>query len=1091
MRTNTMSFQARLANLGLLAGLLLGLGGCPLQTPAAEVFLTGQAGIDVTASAVSPTVNQTITLTASPHGAAVINTSSATWSTSDSSVVSLNGGAGASITAVAHKIGSATITASAGGATGSVKITVIAQVGNVEVTGATSLDLGAESTYTAAVTDLSGKTIAAPVTWSAVGSVQVSGSAGTATTQKIRASALDMGTVSATAGNRTGAIQVNVSLGNATLSVAQADGTAFPTSIAGDQQVVARAQWEGQNKVKAAATDAQWSATGACSLGTSQGAQAQVIGNGSGTCTVTASSRGKTAKTMFNVVTVTAIKVTGDTTGALKLGASRTFTAVAMADATEVASVPVTWSQSNGALALAQGPSGTVTVTGAAVGQAMLTASVGAVTKPVTFGVDPVSLEIAASGTRVLMGGGATITVTPKGASTAGKFLAASGVALTGATGFDTVGAPVLTGQGLVTFTLSNATAESPSVKATYGTVTSNALAFSLSTVGTVVVSGPASPVRVGAKLDLSVTVKDNQGMTIAGGVPVTWADANGVLTVPSSTDIFSASATVSKLGASSLVATVRGVASAPYVVSAVPGMVILAAFQPTSVPVGGTATAAISVTDTNGVAISGITAAQLSVTSGDTSKVTVGSPTAVGQAFQVTATGVAVTGSPIALTAKWSNGTDTVTSTPAGLSVAAGTITWVGGACAASPLGPKTWRVSGFQGASAGGNAIVYDVYAALGTAASTASTKVASDGAAGVAKDVTVASVGADWRFGVVARASDGATSALVTCARGTTVASSAVAGNAFVLGSSGIYADDTASAVSATNPRPLFVVADATSKTERTAPRTSLSFGGGLVGIGASASDAAQVLYKRPATGEGADSYALPTVITNVKTDSSGGVCKSRAGVTAFELAGKATSGGALTSFAVYTTTATATGDAADCALNVLAFRDNATKTIASGVDAVAAFGDHRLGYLYAGALFDVDLTSNSKVPRQLADDGLAVGSLLSAVNPTSGTAGAIEATSVYVLSPTGVVSRYTMGAPPLAAPEVSAATAALAGADGFVAVNASTLFVTVNGTLKVVTVSGAGALTLSVAARDYSMFGTSTLPVTLGASTGVSP
>lgn len=1085
-----MSFQARLANLGLLAGLALGLGGCPLQTPATEVYLTGQGAIDVSASAVSPSVNQTITLTASPRqtGSTPVNVSSATWSSSDASVVSLNGGAGPSITAIAHKIGSATITATAGGVTGSVKITVIAAVGNVEVMGATSLDLGADSTYTATITDTSGKALTAPVSWSAVGAVQISGTRGTAATQKIRAGALDMGTVSATAGNRTGAIQVNVSLGNATLSVTQADGTAFPTTIAGDQLVAARAMWEGQNKVKASADDAQWSASGACSLGTSDGAQVQVLGNGSGMCTVTASSRGKTAKAMFNVVTVTAIKVTGDTTGALKLGASRAFTAVAMADGAEVAGVPVVWTPGNEALTLAPGTAGMVTVTGAAVGQAKLTAAVGSITQQVTFAVDPVSLDIAASGTRVLMGGGATITVTPKGATAAGKFLAATGVALTGATGFGTVGAPALTAQGLVTFTLSNATADSTAVKATYGTVTSNALAFSISTVGTVVVSGPPSPVRVGAKVDLSVTVKDNEGMTIAGGVPVTWADANGVLTVPSSTDLFSASATVSKLGATSLVATVRGVASAPYVVSAVPGMVTLTAFQPTSVPVGGTATATIAVLDTNGAAIAGVTAAQLSVTSGDTSKVTVGMPTALAQGFQVTATGVAVTGSPIALTAKWSNGTDSVSSAQAGLSVAAGTITWVNGNCSASPLGPKTWRVSGLQGASAGGNAIVYDVYGALGAPATTASTKVASDVAAGVAKDVTVASVGADWRFGVVARASDGATSALVTCARGATVASSAVAGNAIVLSGGGIYADDTASAVSATNPKPLIMVAEATSNVERTAPRTSPSFGGGLFGIGVV--DGGQALYTRPANGLGSDVYTIQRVLTSVKTDSSGGVCKSRTGVTAFELAGKTTSSGALTSFAVYTTTATATGAAADCALNVLAFRENATKTIASGVDAVAAFGDHRLGYLYAGALFDVDLTSSSKVPRQLADDGLDAGSLLAAVNPTSGTAGAIEATSVYVLSPAGVVRRYTIGAPPLTTPELSSTFPSLAGADGFVAADASTLFVTVNGTLKVVTVSSGagGTLQLSVAARDYSMFGTSALPVTLGASTG---
>jgi hypothetical protein len=313
--------------------------------------------------------------------------------------------------------------------------------------------------------------------------------------------------------------------------------------------------------------------------------------------------------------------------------------------------------------------------------------------------------------------------------------------------------------------------------------------------------------------------------------------------------------------------------------------------------------------------------------------------------------------------------------------------------------------------------------------------------------------------------------------------------VATSAIVLAGAGVFADDTAAAVGATNPRALLMVAPAASTVERTAPRPSLSFGGGLVGIGV-AEGGGQVLYKRPGSGQGSDASVLPaTPLAPVKTDSSNGVCKSRTGVTAFELAGKVTAAGALVPFTLYTTTATATGDAADCALNVLAFRDNATKTIASGVDAVAAFGDHRLGYTYAGALFDVDLASNSKVPRLLADDGLAAGSLIAAVNPASGTAGAIEASVVYVLSPTGVVSRYTVAAPPFAAPETSAATAALAGADGFVAAGGSTLFVTKGGALSVVTVSGTGTLTLTVAARDYSGFGA--MPVTLGASTGVAP
>jgi hypothetical protein len=293
-------------------------------------------------------------------------------------------------------------------------------------------------------------------------------------------------------------------------------------------------------------------------------------------------------------------------------------------------------------------------------------------------------------------------------------------------------------------------------------------------------------------------------------------------------------------------------------------------------------------------------------------------------------------------------------------------------------------------------------------------------------------------------------------------------------------------------ANNPRPLLQVAPASSKLDRSAPR--ISFAGDLIGIGVRDVDSAQVLYRRATTF--ADS-SIMTVLSAVKTDSSSGVCTNRNGITAFELTGKLTSAGALTAFDVYTTTVTATGAVADCGLNVLGFVGGSTKILASGVDTVAAFGDHKVGYLYAGALFEVDLMATSKVPRLLADNGLPAGSLLGAVNPTApiattatpGTPGAIEAAAIYVLTPAGVLSRYTYGAPPLAASVDSPATTALAGADGLVVADDATLFVTVGGVLKKVTVTNGATLTLAVAVRDYAAVGP--LAVTLGASTVAGP
>jgi hypothetical protein len=965
------------------------------------------------------------------------------------------------------------------------------KIASVQAAGPTTLDLGADATYTATAKDAEGKTIGASgVTWSANGSVSISpGTPSTGASVKIRATGVGPGAVTASGNGRTAQVAVNVALGEAKLTVVAADGTAFPATLASGVPVAIRAAYEGANKVKADATGATWSTTGGCSLSDNSGAVVQVSGDSNGTCTVTARDNGMTAMVSFMVVKVDGIKVVGAPTGATKLGDKTTLSAVALSGTTEVPTVSVTWTETGGVVALNR-TGNMVAATGVKVGQAALKASIGtAVSKDVTFAVDPVSLEIAADGLGVLNGGNATVTVTPKGTNSfAGTFAAATGLTLTGATGFATVGDATLAGTGLVTFTLMNATADSPMVKVTYGAVTSNALAFTLTTVGTVVVTSSATPAKVGDNVTLTAVVKDSKGNPIAGGAPVTWSDSSGVFAVQAMTTTFATSVTVAKLGTSNVIATVRAVASTPLAVPSVPGSVSMTALSPASVPVGGTATTTVTILDTMSRPIAGVPASQVSVTSADTAKVTVGAPAVVGNGFQFTASGAALAAAPgVALTAKWSNGTEMVSAAaPQSLVVAAGTVTWAGGACTASPTGPKTWRIAGFTGASAGGGAgaVVYDIYAANGAnPAVTASTRVAMDGAAGVAKDVAVASVSADWRFGVVARASDGGMSQLVNCTRGATVA--APAGSAIVLSGTGVYADDTSTAVAATNPKPLLMVAPSAATGERTAPRLSL-FSGGLVGIGIGEGNA-QVLYKRPGSGQGSDASVLPaTPLATVKTDSSNGVCKSRAGITAFELGGKTSAAGALTSFALFTTTATATGDAADCALNVLAFREGATKTIASGVDGVAAFGDHRLGYTYDGALFDVDLASNSKVPRLLADDGLPAGSLIAAVNPASGTAGAIEAQQVFALSPTGVVSRYTVTAPPFAAPETSAAAAALAGADGLVAASASTLFVTKGGVLNVVTITGAGTLSVAVAPRDYSMFGANALPVTLGSS-----
>jgi hypothetical protein len=188
--------------------LLLGLAGCPLQTPTFEL---ASAGLAVSVSSAAPLVDQTITLTASAPANGV-DLSAATWQTSNPAAVSLSSMVGASVMAVARETGTAKLTVTAGAMTGSVTITVLASVGNVDLVGPTSLALGAEAIYSATVTDAAGNTEPATVAWVANGTVALATpGANTGPTMKIRATAVGPGAVTASAGGRAAQIAVKVS----------------------------------------------------------------------------------------------------------------------------------------------------------------------------------------------------------------------------------------------------------------------------------------------------------------------------------------------------------------------------------------------------------------------------------------------------------------------------------------------------------------------------------------------------------------------------------------------------------------------------------------------------------------------------------------------------------------------------------------------------------------------------------------------------------------------------------------------------------------------------------------------------------------
>jgi hypothetical protein len=470
------------------------------------------------------------------------------------------------------------------------------------------------------------------------------------------------GAVTALAGDRTSQIAVKVAASQGQLVITRADGTPVPNMIAGGESVTVQASYSATGDT---ADDAQWTSSGACMLLGASGPTLSVQQMGSGACTLTAAAKGMTASVTFQFVSVTGLKITGDTSP-LALGDSRTFNAVGLAGTIETGAVTVTWSLAGGNVVSLMTGASAANVTGAEVGTAQLVASLpGNVTAMVDLTVVPVSLQLTAAGTKVVLGAGTTVTATPIGPmAKAGVFASATGVALTGATGFATVSAGVLQANGTVTFALADATAPSAAVVASFGGVASNALAFSLATISSVSIIGPQGPIRVGSGVDFTAVPMDSTGAPINGDLVATWTDSTGVYTFPTTASLHVTGNAV-KLGTAAIVATVMGVASPPFASPAQPGSVSITAFSPPSVAVGAKATALVTILDASGQVIPNVPLSQVSVAADDATKASFDAGVVMGAGFLFTATGVAATpAAGVNVTATWTDGMYPVMST-------------------------------------------------------------------------------------------------------------------------------------------------------------------------------------------------------------------------------------------------------------------------------------------------------------------------------------------------------------------------------------------------------------------------------------------
>jgi len=656
---------AKLARRGVLAAaLVLGLAGCPLQSSTSNVFPPALA-ISVTSGA--PLVGDQITLTVMfPPGGADL--ASATWRTSDDAILSLASTKGATISASAVKAGLATVTVTAGSLHGAVAITVLDSVGDVTIVGPTSMALGTDATYSATVTDATGtRPLNATVTWEASRAVAFT-TPGTNTGSSIRihAASVGNGAVTAAVGGRAAQVAVKVLATSGQLVITRDDGMTIPSSVAAGAPLTVQASYAATSEP---ADDAHWTYTGACILLGTSGATLSVEATGSGACTLTAAANGMQATATFQIVSVTGVKIVGDT-GPLAIGDSRMFNAVGLAGTMETGDVAVTWSTGGPVLTLMPGAT-LVKVTGAEVGTAPLTATLpGNITTTVELTVAPVSIKLSAPGGKVLSGGGTMLTATPMGAGgKAVMFASATGVTVAGATGFGSVGAPTLQPSGAVTISLGNATADSAAVTVSFAGVTSNALPFTVAQIAKVVIMGPQGPIRMGSSADFTAIPTDGTGARIDGDVAATWADATGVYQFPAANGTLLVTANAVKLGTSSIIATVGGISSAPYASPVQPASIGITTFTPGSIAVGGMAMTTVTVLDAGGQPIQGVPVSQVSLMADDGTRVSFDAGTMVGSGatlgYLFTATGLAATPAKgVSVQATWTDGMYPVQST-------------------------------------------------------------------------------------------------------------------------------------------------------------------------------------------------------------------------------------------------------------------------------------------------------------------------------------------------------------------------------------------------------------------------------------------
>jgi uncharacterized protein YjdB len=505
-----------------------------------NVTQVGVGSVTVTPSTASISVagQQTFTATVKDANGTVVTDRIVSWSSSAPLTASvIANGATASVTGILP--GSATITASAEGKSGSATISValvIVPVATVTVAPTNpSIVSGATVQLTATTKDILGGTLTGrTVGWSSDNPTVASVSGTGLVTGGIAGSA----TITATSEGKTGTSSVTVTAAPvATVALAPLTATIAPGAT---QTFTPTLKDANGNTLTGRAVVWQSSNTGVATVNGS----GVVTGGAEGTSTITATSEGKTGTATVTVQGGAVATVTlAPPTASILIGGTQQLTATLKDAAGHVLTRAISWTSTSAATVSSSG-----LVTGAAAGTATVTATSEGKTGTATITVTAAPVS--------------TVTVTPNPVNTFVAFTQgltatlkdANGNTLTGRTvtwqssntNVATVNATgVVTGKGTGTAIVTATSEGKP------GTTTVN---VTLAPVSTVDVTPAAPTVQVNATLQLTATLKDANGNVLTGRA-VSWSSDNTTIVTVNSTGVV----TGKKSGAANVAAASEG----------------------------------------------------------------------------------------------------------------------------------------------------------------------------------------------------------------------------------------------------------------------------------------------------------------------------------------------------------------------------------------------------------------------------------------------------------------------------------------------------------------------------------------------------